>query len=223
MSSLGERLDAAIKASKKSREEIATEAETTVDTISRITTGKHDNPELQLLVRLAAAAKTKVGTLLGESIDISPEDEDTLLDVRRWIDSKLVTIDARAQPNAVIARSGVRELGAIADHPRAKKIANPFDDAVTMELRAIGESMIDAGILPDDLLYAIAPGDLASSIGKIVACRIGQSIFVKRLAREHRRLYLVSEHPRYKPIAVSADSKAFEILGVVIGRVGSVD
>jgi transcriptional regulator with XRE-family HTH domain len=224
MSMLGRRIDAAIKASGKTGEQIAREAQIDATTISRLRTGKYDNPELQLLIRFAQAAKTTVGALLGESIDISAEDEDELLRFRGWIDEKLTTIDAGREPNATIVTQAAESRGnRIAERPRQppRRIESPFDADVHLVLRAVGESMVDAGILPDDILYATAPpSDTAASVGTMIACRIGEGIFVKRLVSEHSRLFLLSAHPRYRPIAV--DPKSFEVLGTVIGRVGSV-
>jgi SOS-response transcriptional repressor LexA len=211
MSSMGPRLDAAIKASGKSREEVADEAGTTVDQISRLATGKHDNPELQLLIRIARAAQTTVGALLGESFDISAEDEQELLRFRAWINGKLPKIDARQEPNAVIVREAPTE-SQIAESANAQ-----------LELRAVGESMIGEGILPDDLLFAIPPGPGATAVGKVIACRLGDSVFVKRLVVEHQRFFLRSGDPRYSPIPLGSKPKAFEILGIVVGRSGRID
>jgi len=230
MSTLGERLDAAIKRSGRSREQIAEEARTTDDHISRITTGKHDNLQLHLLIRLALAAKTTVGALLGESIQLSAEDEEELLRFRGWIDDKLMTIDARAEPNAVIVNTQVpMEVRAdrVADRPRRTQagIANPFDLDTHLVLRAVGASMTGSGILPGDTLYAIAaPGKATTSaIARLIACRLNDNVFVKRLVSEHGRLYLLSAHPRYRPIAIDAAADSFEILGIVIGRVGRLE
>lgn len=229
MSSLGERLAAAIKASGKTRAQIAEEAGTTEDTISRITTGKHDNPELQLLIRLARGAKTRVGALLGESLELSAEDEQELLRFRGWIDEQLATIDARREPNAVILRTTARpeiQGSLVADRPRQASpppVQNPFDGNVQLVLRAAGESMKGAGILADDTLYAVAPDSAAAPIGKVIACRIGEDVFVKRLVTEHGRKFLLSAHPRYQPIAIAPNADSFEILGVVVGRVGRID
>jgi len=219
MSTLGERLDAAIKASGKRADEIAREAGTTPDTISRIRTGKHDNPELQLLIRIALAAKTTVGALLGESIAISPEDDDELLRFRGWIDDKLATIDARQEPNAIILST---KAPMVARSRVADQRNLPFGENAHLVLSAIGDSMIGDGILPDDTLYAIPADSNAAAIGKLIACRLGEAVFVKRLVSEHRRLFLRSANPRYRAITVDAKAESLEILGVVVGRVGKI-
>jgi transcriptional regulator with XRE-family HTH domain len=228
MSTLGERLDAAIKASGRTADEIARAAKITPDTISRLRTGKYDNPELQLLIRVAREAKTTVGGLLGESRDISAEDEQELLRFRGWIDEKLATIDARQEPNATIvetrAPSTARE-SRVADRPRqAPTVATPFGRDVHLVLRAIGPSMTGAGILDGDTLYAAAPRPAAAVAGSkaVIACRLGDAVFVKRLVTEHRRLFLLSDHARYAPIALGANPEGFEILGIITGRTGPI-
>ena len=220
MSAFSERVDAAIKASGMTADEIAAAAGTTSKYISNLRTGKNNNPQLVLLIRVARAMGTTVGALLGESIKLSAEDEQELLEFRGWIDEKLATIDALQEPNAVQieiqAPQQVRGTR-IADR---RTIENPFDPHVHLVLRAIGESMIEAGILPDDTLYAIPPTTDDSAVTKIIACRIGEDLFVKRLVSEHNRLFLLSAHPRYQPIAI--EPKTFEILGIVIGRTGTL-
>jgi transcriptional regulator with XRE-family HTH domain len=209
---MGPRLDAAIKASGKSRQEVADEAGTTIEQISRLTTGKQDNPELQLLIRIAKAAKTTVGALLGESFEISADDEQELLRFRSWINNKLPKIDTRQEPNAELQQ----------DTQGESRIAE--GESAQIELRAVGESMIGEGILPGDVLYVSPPGPgTTSAVGKVIACRLGDDIFVKRLVTEHQRYYLRSGDPRYTPIALGAKPKNFEILGIVVGRSGKID
>ncbi len=225
MSAFSERVDAAITASGKTPDQIAAEAGTNRTYISRLRTGANDNPELLLLMRVARAMGTTVGALLGDSIKISAEDERELLQFRGWIDEKLATIDALREPNAVMLQTQApQQVSAtrIADRRSLapRRIENPFDANVHLVLRALGESMVGAGILPDDTLYAIAPMPDDSAVTKIIACRIGEELFVKRLVSEHQRLFLLSAHPRYQPIAINP--KTFEILGIVIGRTGNI-
>jgi transcriptional regulator with XRE-family HTH domain len=225
MSSLAERLDAAIKASGKTADQIAQAAGVSRDTVSRIRTGAEDNPTLQVLMGIAREANTSVGALLGESIDISAEDEQELLRFRDWIDGKLTTIDARQEPNAVIvSQPSAVPASKVADRPRQPGFASnhPFGENVQLILRAVGDSMVGEGILPDDTLYAIAARDTASAVGRLVACRLDEAVFVKRLVTEHRRLFLRSAHPRYRAIRIDPKASSFQILGVVVGRTGRI-
>lgn len=111
----------------------------------------------------------------------------------------------------------------IADGGFPQSRQSPFGDA-SLVLRAIGDSMRDAGILAGDTLYATTRPRNAedSAIGRIVACRIGDDVFVKRLTSGRQRHLLLSAHPRYRAIEIGPDDPGFVILGVVIGRMGRV-
>lgn len=83
--------------------------------------------------------------------------------------------------------------------------------------------MTGAGILPNDTLYTTTAAAPLAAIGKIIACRLAGSIYVKRLVSEHRRLFLLSAHSRYTTIEIDEKTDGFEILGIVIGRQGSIE
>jgi SOS-response transcriptional repressor LexA len=155
---------------------------------------------------------------------MSAEDETALVGFRDWIDGKLATIDALTKPNAEIIPASILAEPAmrIADRGQQSR-QSPFGDA-SLVLRAIGDSMRDAGILTGDTLYATTRPRSAedSAIGKIVACRIGDNVFVKRLTSERRRHFLLSAHPRYRAIEIDPEDPKFVILGVVVGRLGRV-
>ncbi|MGN6182661.1 MAG: helix-turn-helix domain-containing protein [Thermoanaerobaculia bacterium] len=217
MSILGARLDEAIKASGKTQKQVASEAKTSEKTISQIINGAHENPSYDLLVRLADATFTSVEFLVGGSMVISPHDESELLRHRQWIDGKLQTLDARKYANAKIVER--RE----APQTKELRIADRKSD-VTLVLRAIGDSMRDAGVVDGDLLHAVSvPRKRESLVGKIVACKLNGAIFVKRFVLQHDRVHLVSANPRYRDIAIDEEHDKFDILGVVITRSGDVN
>src|SRR5437763_5398777 len=99
MSGLGERVDAAIRASGKTAKQIAEALDVDETTISRIRTGKEDNPKLQLLIGVARETGIALTTLLGGSFEISPDDERELQRFHGWIEEKLRDIDALREPN----------------------------------------------------------------------------------------------------------------------------
>jgi transcriptional regulator with XRE-family HTH domain len=118
MLTLGDQLDAAIRASGKTRAQVASEAGTTVAVLSRIITGTHENPGLDLLERIAGTVNSTPAALLGGSL--SAADERELLHFRGWIDDKLMTVDSRKEPNASIVRSQAaapRRHDRVADSP----------------------------------------------------------------------------------------------------------
>ncbi len=224
---LGLRVTQAINASGKTRAQIIAESGIDKSSLSRIEKGHIVNLGRDRMTRLAKALGTTVGYLHGDPMVLSPEDRDELLRHQRWIYDKLRTIDARDEPNAVliastseatdeaqdmIADGGVATL----DVPNAFKRGN-----VEHVLRAIGQSMIGAAIADNDILYATgAPKKLP--LGKIIVCRIGHALYVKRLVTEHGRVLLISANPEYLPIEIGGDLDDFEVIGVVIGRAGAV-
>jgi transcriptional regulator with XRE-family HTH domain len=222
MLTLGQRVDAAIRASGKKAQQIAKTLRVNPTTISRLRKGKEINPKLQLLVGIARETGTTVVALLGGSFEISPEDVDELQRFRDWIDGKLAAIDALREPNAELLRGPVRVMSRdrqVADRP--ERIKTPLGIDAHLVLRAIGTSMVGDGILPDDVLYAVLHNtEDAPPAGKLVACRIAESVFVKRLILQHNRRYLLSADRRYRAIAVDEEGLACEIFGVIIGRSG---
>lgn len=216
MLTLGERLEAAIKASGKTAAQVARDAGTSARNVSNIVTGANANPKYQLLVKIAQAAKTTLGALNGESIQLSPDDKTALTGFRDWIDGKLATIDALTEPNAeIIPASEVID--------RAMRIADGGWGA-TLTLRALGDSMTGDGILSGDTLYATTTRRTPAgyALGKIIVCRIGDAVFVKRLTSRRRRHFLLSANPRYRAIEVDPEDRSFTILGIVVGRAGAV-
>ena len=225
------RLTAAIAASGKTRTEISAETGIDKSDLSKIESGQAVNLTRHRLALLAKATGTTVGYLHGDPMGVlSPEDEKELLRQRNWIDEKRRTIDARNEPNAILIVSGLTRVSSrqrgdmVADTLQAPKLDVPSTfrkREVQHVLRAIGESMVEAGIVNNDTLYAIAASE--PTVGKIVACRWHGDTFAKRVVSEHRRFFLRSENPRYLAIEFDPQSPDFEMIGVVIGRLGAVE
>jgi len=224
---LGTRVTAAIDGSGKPRAQIIAETGISKSELSRLENGHSVNPGREVLASLAEATGTTVGYLHGDPVVLPPEDREELERHRNWIDSKLPKIDARAEPNAVLVVSAVddHEPGQmIADRPQVTlDVPNVLKRRnVQHILRARGDSMSGVGIMNKDTLYAIAAPRMPP-IEKIIACRLDGKIYVKRVGMEHSRYLLISENPRYQPIEFDPKSPDFEMIGVVIGRVGAVD
>ena len=84
--------------------------------------------------------------------------------------------------------------------------------ASTFFLKVQGDSMIDAGIYPDDLL--IVDKSLDAKHGKIVIAVLDGELTVKRLSIAGGKVHLVPENKKLKPIEVSELSE-LNIWGVV--------
>jgi len=87
------------------------------------------------------------------------------------------------------------------DHPEA-----------TFFVRVFGDSMLDAGLHSGDIL--IVDRALQPSHNRIVIAALDGELTVKRIRKHGGRLYLVPEHPDYKPIEVTGEA-SFEVWGVV--------
>jgi len=88
-------------------------------------------------------------------------------------------------------------------------IKNP---AGTYLLRVAGESMINAGVFPDDLL--IVDKSIEAVNGDIVVAVLDGDFTVKRLFLEGNRCELRAENPDYPPILV-ASFENVDVWGVV--------
>ena len=84
-------------------------------------------------------------------------------------------------------------------------------DPSCFALRVRGDSMINAAILPGDLV--VVRPQAAADDGQIVVARIGDEATVKRLRRRSGQVWLMPENDSYSPI----DGSEAEIIGIVKG------
>ena len=84
--------------------------------------------------------------------------------------------------------------------------------AATFYIRVKGDSMINAGIAPDDIL--IVDRALSATHNKIIIARLHGEFTVKRIMRQGEKIFLVAANPAYKTIEITADMD-FEVWGVV--------
>ena len=78
-------------------------------------------------------------------------------------------------------------------------------------LRIRGDSMVKAGILPDDFVV-VRPQDTAAD-GEIVVALVGEEATVKRFFREDDHVRLQPENDAYEPIR----TREARVLGRVVG------
>lgn len=84
--------------------------------------------------------------------------------------------------------------------------------AATFFVRVTGDSMIGAGIHPDDLL--IVDRSLEPVDRKVVIAVVEGDLTVKRFRRRGGRVFLEAENEAYAPLEV-VDGMNFEVWGVV--------
>ncbi len=89
-----------------------------------------------------------------------------------------------------------------------------FSDDSTFALRVKGDSMINAGIMPDDLV--LVRRQQMAQTGETVVALIGDDATVKNLQKRGRQYFLEPANERYEPIPVNED---VSILGKVISVV----
>lgn len=90
----------------------------------------------------------------------------------------------------------------------------PFDTTRSQKdlfaLRVKGDSMINAGILPDDVI--VVEQQETAEHGEIVVALLEDEATVKRLSRTGSQVWLLPENPNYAPI----DGSNAQILGRVL-------
>lgn len=84
--------------------------------------------------------------------------------------------------------------------------------AATFFVRVVGDSMIDAGIHPKDML--IVDRAILPTNGKIVIAVVNGELTVKRLRQVKEKLWLMPDNSNYQPLQISAEMD-FLIWGVV--------
>ena len=82
----------------------------------------------------------------------------------------------------------------------------------TFYARVSGDSMIGAGLDDGDLL--IIDRSLYAENGKIAVCLIDGEFTVKRIKKEGKKLYLLAENKKYKPIELEQENELI-IWGIV--------
>jgi repressor LexA len=85
------------------------------------------------------------------------------------------------------------------------------DPQKTFALKVKGDSMVEAGILPDDLVL-VQRQNMAQT-GETVVALIGEEATVKTLRKRGRNYFLEPANPNYQPIPIQED---VEIIGKVI-------
>ena len=89
-----------------------------------------------------------------------------------------------------------------------------FSDESTFALRVRGDSMINAGIMPDDLV--LVKRQSIAQTGETIVALIEEEATVKRLSRQGKDYYLEPANPHYQPILIDEN---VSIIGKVISVV----
>jgi len=188
-------------------------------------------------VRIGAGRK-KGSSVYGEATKPMRIPESLLATVTKLLDykKKPLEIDGLAYPNVFLPDldSPVPSIPFYAASVAAG-YPSPADDYVdkrldlnellinkpasTFFVRAEGESMLGAGIHPDDIL--VVDRSLHPAVGKIVVCAVNGELTVKRLRSKEGRLVLAPENPNYSDIPLQ-EGVEMVIWGVVTSVVHNV-
>lgn len=84
--------------------------------------------------------------------------------------------------------------------------------AATFFVKVTGDSMINAGIHPDDIL--IVDRSLEPVNNKVVIAVLNGELTVKRLKLKGKRIFLIPENSNFSPMEIDENTD-FEIWGVV--------
>jgi DNA polymerase V len=91
--------------------------------------------------------------------------------------------------------------------------------AATFFVRVQGESMVEAGIFPDDVL--VVDRSLRATHGDIVIASLESEMTVKQLHLKPIPVRLLPRNPAYQPIVIEGDM-VMEVFGVVTNVVRSL-
>ena len=144
-----------------------------------------------------AEGKTRAITICGPGASAMPEEEDGQAD-------RVPVVGSVAAGSPILAQECVEDYltfdtgGLTGEH---------------FALRVRGESMLYAGILPDDLVVVHRQQDARN--GEIVVALFEDEATVKTLRRKDGHTWLMPENPDYEPI----DGDGCEILGKVVAVV----
>lgn len=84
--------------------------------------------------------------------------------------------------------------------------------AATFFVRVAGDSMINAGVHPGDIL--IVDRSLEPVDKKVVIAIVNGELTVKRIRLKHDGIFLVAENDNYEPVKIDKEME-FEVWGVV--------
>jgi DNA polymerase V len=225
-----DRLQQAVKAKGK-QESVADEAHVDRSALSDILRRETLDPKLFTVFRVCQVTGVTLGWVMGEKgFELGDDDYHRLGEIADWTTSKLAERGPResmplAQPKrrtqkrpelpaVATARGETWDEDEIRDRDIPREYQNEGANAV---FRTRGDSMSDAGIFENDILFVKKTKNHRVANRRIVVCRLDGTFTVKRLGIEKGVITLFSEKRGTPPITINEEAERFELIGIVVG------
>lgn len=194
--------------------------------LSRLLNHRLDSPSIYDIEAVARVINVSMEALYAERRDQTNEvaaARAAITALSRFVDAIDVTVIRKApmekgrpanRARVIMAATPNVELYG-GDGPREDVPNELWSRGARHAARVIGNSMIDAGINSGDIVFFRPPTSIAAARGKIVVCRYGSGVYLKRLERVGDEIRLLSDNEAYKPLIVAPDDD-FELYGIVV-------
>jgi SOS-response transcriptional repressor LexA len=241
---LGQRIRAAIETKGMKDIWVAEGAGISKTTLSSIINGVTGDPSSSTLAALADVLGESVDALLGRpGHPLLQHEQQTLRSAASIITTRVLSSPnehhvaitplprrRRRRTNRTViapsvAASPSREIFTDVREVRRHQIPRDLrDQGVRRVFTVEGDSMIDVGIQPGDLLYVRTDVSAKETNGQIVVCRYEDYECVKRLRQQSDGgVALVSENSKYKDVTLTPEQRnTLEVYGIVVQRLTAV-
>lgn len=242
---LGQRIRIAIDLKGLKDIWVAQGAGISTTTLSNIIRGETRDPSVSVLAAIADVLNESVDALLGRpGHPLLKKEQETLRDAADIIthrvlpapnDQNVATTPLprrrkqkrtpRTVPAPRVAATPTREIFTDVREVRRHQIPRDLRELGVRRVFTVeGDSMIDAGIQPGDILYVRTDVTRAEANGRIVVCRHETYECVKLLrVLADGAVALVSENPKYEDVTLTPEqAEALEVYGIVVNRLTDV-
>ena len=225
-----DRLRRAVEATGKKQSAVAEEANVDPSALSDILRRETTDPKLQTLIRICRVCGVTVGWVLGESgFDLGDADYAYFGELSAWLANKQ-ELRRKQQETLPHPSRVMQELPAVAtpegetffdeDEIRDRTIPIEYqNEGANGVFRTRGDSMIDAGIFENDILFVRKTTNPRVAKGRIIVGRLNGTFTVKRLRIDKGVTTLVSERRGQPEVTILSDDDAqrFRLIGIVVG------
>lgn len=212
---IGERLRSAIEARGVRHAWVAEEAGITAATLSNILTGKTSDPGIAVVQSIARAIGQPLAAILDEPVaPLLESEEEVLRRAMEILDRRVLRSQHRG---FAIAASG-RSRPEAESIPRHEIPAALQRRGARLVFRALGDALSDEGIHENDVLYVKPARNVRDADGRIIVCRIGRVLHVRKLIASGRTLRLQAG----TTIITIDESVEFELLGIVVAHLAEL-